>query len=278
MKKAQKRKDKKIPEEEGGRRKRPSMILCMMILDLVLICVSGVCMYHFYMPKRAVEASEVEENKLKQQLSEPTKDRSLELEREAKEIYKKTPELLILVNAEHELSDDYKVELANVKDQQGKVAQCMVSDLEKMLEDGEKQGYSFCIVSSYRDAEYQKRVIQNDIQRYIDSGISPEKAFQLTMEQVMPAGCSEHETGLAVDITSRNYIELEQDQENTPDNQWMRENCWKYGFIVRYPAGKTSITGISYEPWHFRYVGKEAAIFLQTNHLTLDEFWKLIES
>lgn len=290
MKKKQKSKEK-IPEEETGRRKRPSVILCMMIFDLVLICAASACMYRCHMLEHTVKASEMEESKVRQQQSDAVGESFVQLsmnenndttkellEHQAKEIYRKTPELLVLVNAGHGIPDDYKVSLMTIRNQQRKAAESMVPSLEKMLEDGEKAGYSFCVVSAYRNAAYQKRVIENDIQRYISRGMSKEAALQLTLEQVLPAGYSEHETGLAADITARSYTGLEKDQEQTPDNQWMRENCWKYGFIVRYPDNKTSVTGISYEPWHFRYVGKEAAAFLRNNNMTLEEFWELIES
>lgn len=293
MKKRQKSKKEndEIPEEKAGRRKRPSVILCMMLFDLVMLCMAGRCMYRIHMPAHTVKTSKMEENLVGCQQSDQISDNAVQLklkeektqekerlEREAKEIYKKTPDLLVLVNAEHKLPDDYQVRLMNIEDQQGKASDSMVPYLNQMLQDGQKAGYSFCVVSSYRDTEYQKRIIESDIHHYMDKGMSSEKALELTLEQVLPAGHSEHETGLAADITSKRYISLEKDQEKTPDNQWMRENCWQYGFIVRYPDGKTSVTGIAYEPWHFRYVGKEAARFMHTNNLTLEEFWELIES
>ena len=88
----------------------------------------------------------------------------------------------------------------------------------------------------------------------------------------MPPGCSEHETGLALDIVSLDNQRLEEAQEETPENIWLRENCWKYGFILRYPRGKEDITGIDYEPWHFRYVGHAAAEEITRLGLTLEEY------
>ena len=89
---------------------------------------------------------------------------------------------------------------------------------------------------------------------------------------VAPPGTSEHETGLALDITAQSYPVLEQDQEDTPEQQWLMENAWRFGFILRYPQGKTEITGICYEPWHYRYVGREAAKEIQEKGLCLEEY------
>lgn len=87
------------------------------------------------------------------------------------------------------------------------------------------------------------------------------------------AGCSEHETGLAVDIVATDNQRLDDTQEQTPETIWLHENCWRFGFILRYPAGKEDVTGIDYESWHYRYVGIEAARYLTEQQLTLDEFW-----
>ena len=81
-------------------------------------------------------------------------------------------------------------------------------------------------------------------------------------------GCSEHETGLAFDVTARS----DGDFEATPQFQWLSEHCWDYGFILRYPKGKEQITGIAYEPWHYRYVGEEAAKLIRDRGWTLEEY------
>jgi D-alanyl-D-alanine carboxypeptidase len=90
----------------------------------------------------------------------------------------------------------------------------------------------------------------------------------------MPAGHSEHETGLAVDILSDTNSKMNETQADEAANKWLVENSWKYGFILRYPKDKTDITGIEYEPWHFRYVGCEAAEFLHEHDMVLEEFFE----
>ena len=107
--------------------------------------------------------------------------------------------------------------------------------------------------------------------------MSYEEALQETYRQVMPAGYSEHETGLALDILVSGNSNMDNTQEVFPGNQWLRAHCAEYGFILRYPKEKEEITGIDYEPWHFRYVGKEAARYLTKYDLTLEEFLKIFE-
>ncbi|MBR3739866.1 MAG: M15 family metallopeptidase [Clostridia bacterium] len=101
---------------------------------------------------------------------------------------------------------------------------------------------------------------------------SREKQAELYAEQqdgtAQPPGCSEHETGLAFDVTARSGGDF----EATPQFQWLSEHCWDYGFILRYPKGKEQITGIAYEPWHYRYVGEEAAKLIRDRGWTLEEY------
>ena len=91
-------------------------------------------------------------------------------------------------------------------------------------------------------------------------------------------GASEHATGLAVDIVSLDYQNLDDGQHYTAESTWLRENCHKYGFILRYPKGKEDITGISYESWHYRYVGKVVAKCIMENGITLEEYLEFVES
>ena len=90
----------------------------------------------------------------------------------------------------------------------------------------------------------------------------------------MPAGCSEPQTGLALDILCSGNTSMDVSQMDEPGNQWLRKNCYKYGFILRYPENKSAVTGINFEPWHFRYVGKAAAKYIMKNHITLEEFYQ----
>ena len=108
----------------------------------------------------------------------------------------------------------------------------------------------------------------------MEKGMSYEQALKETYKETMPAGHSEHETGLALDILCSGNMARDRSQETEPGNLWLRENSWRYGFILRYPENKKSLTGINYEPWHFRSVGKKAAAYMHSHNLTLEEFWE----
>ena len=85
-------------------------------------------------------------------------------------------------------------------------------------------------------------------------------------------GTSEHQAGLAVDIVDTNYQSLDEQQEETPVQLWLMEHCAEYGFILRYPSGKSDLTGVGYEPWHYRYVGEEAAREIMDQGVCLEEY------
>jgi len=97
-------------------------------------------------------------------------------------------------------------------------------------------------------------------------------AERIAATEVARPGTSEHHTGLAVDIIDADYPVLDDTQEQRPTQQWLMENSWRYGFVLRYPTGKTDITGIIYEPWHYRYVGEETAKLMEEQDLCLEEY------
>lgn len=118
--------------------------------------------------------------------------------------------------------------------------------------------HRYYIVSAYRSYYTQKAVFQKWCNVY---------GFDEASRISSQAGHSEHQTGLTMDLDS-----LEVSYANTPEGKWLAENCWKYGFIIRYPDGKENITGYSYEPWHVRYLGKSTASLVYHSGLTLEEF------
>lgn len=103
-------------------------------------------------------------------------------------------------------------------------------------------------------------------------GYSEEGAREEAARWVARPGTSEHETGLAVDIVDKGYQILDRKQEQTPVQQWLMEHCVRYGFILRYPTDKSELTGIGYEPWHYRYVGPEAAAAIMEQGICLEEY------
>ena len=108
--------------------------------------------------------------------------------------------------------------------------------------------------------------------RLIREGYPENEVEDEAAKVVAYPGTSEHQLGLALDIVDVSYQQLDTEQENTPVQQWLMKNSWKYGFVLRYPTDKSDITGIIYEPWHYRYVGKEAAAEIYENKLCLEEY------
>ena len=182
-----------------------------------------------------------------------------------------TDPLLILVNRDNPAPSE-KPQLTRVKEYGATVAVDAADALTKMLEDGKQLGLRFVVCSSYRSTELQHKLFEEDLNARLDKGMSYEEAYAATAAYTMPPGCSEHCTGLAVDIVSYYHQQLDAAQENTAETRWLQSHCWEYGFILRYPSDKSNITGISYESWHYRYVGLEAAKFITENDLTLEEY------
>lgn len=180
--------------------------------------------------------------------------------------------LLLLVNPWTPLPEDFVPgELVPVQNDQAVDARAY-PDLQNMLGDMSEAGLSPLICSSYRSQERQQELYDNKVQRVMAEGVSREAAQAEAARWVARPGTSEHQTGLAVDIVSLSNQMLDETQESTPEFQWLAENAWKYGFILRYPNDKSEKTGIAYEPWHFRFVGKEAAEEMHDLGLCLEEY------
>lgn len=187
------------------------------------------------------------------------------------QLWEEMPEL-ILVNKDYHVPDDYTVNLKTLPDKVNQASEIAYEELVQLLEDGRKEGMNFEICSSYRSVERQQELMDEDINDLMAQGYTYREAYNEVTRETMPPGYSEHSTGLAFDIVALNYQMLDKEQENTRENKWLREHCAEYGFILRYPKGKEEITGISYESWHFRYVGKEAAQYITEQGITLEEY------
>lgn len=183
---------------------------------------------------------------------------------------------LLLVNKQHSIPEDYEFTLGTIKTVRG-TQYCderIIDDLLAMLQAAEEDHIKLQICSPYRTTEYQKKLFNNHIKAYMRKGLSYLEAFQLSSQAVTVPGSSEHQIGLALDIVTPTHQQLTESFEDTEAGIWLAENCYKYGFILRYPKGKEYITGIEYEPWHFRYVGVEAATVITQQGITLEEFWE----
>ena len=190
-------------------------------------------------------------------------------------VFDKNDWRLILVNKQHSVPVGYEFPLGELAAN----VQCderVIEDLVMMLRDARNAGMNIWIVSPYRSGEKQENLFNYDLSKYIDSGMNYFDAYQLAAEAVTLPGTSEHQIGLAFDIVNNEYAHLGEGFGETPEGIWLAENCYKYGFILRYPADKEYITTIEYEPWHFRYVGREAAAYMTLKGLTLEEFWETV--
>lgn len=182
-------------------------------------------------------------------------------------------ELLTLVNFENTIPKDWKVDLVQLNNGQS-VDRRIYDDLIAMLQAAKSEGLNPLICSSYRTNEKQEQLHQNKVSEYLSQGYSKVEASDKAAFWVARPGTSEHQLGLAVDIVSTKNQRLDRSQENTVEQRWLIQNSWKYGFVLRYPTNKNSITGVGYEPWHYRYVGKEHAKKINELGVCLEEYVK----
>ena len=179
--------------------------------------------------------------------------------------------LMILVNRDNPMPEGLKPTLVDIGGGDSVDARCY-DDLMLMLDDCRTAGLEPVICSAYRTQEYQTMLYENKIDRLIAQGFSAELAPALAMTVVALPGTSEHQLGLALDIVDASYQQLDEAQEHTPVQRWLMDNSYRYGFILRYPNDKSAVTGIIYEPWHYRYVGRDAAQQIYDSGLCLEEF------
>ena len=170
---------------------------------------------------------------------------------------------MLLVNDDNPVPKSYVPELVDL-DGRHKVAPVCLEPLTNMLTDCLKAGGEYSINNTYRSYREQQDILQTRIERYMeaDPELSDSDAALKALAEVARPGTSEHQTGLCMDINGAGV-------ESCP---WLVEHCWEYGFILRFPEGKEDITGIVYEPWHFRYVGTKVSIPMRDNGLCLEEY------
>ena len=178
---------------------------------------------------------------------------------------------LLLVNPWNPLPEDFEVEFVNLNGGH-KVDSRAYEDLQAMMDDCRAAGLSPYICSSYRTYDYQKGLHERQINKYLSYGYSYEEAYAEASKWVAVPGTSEHQTGLALDIVASYYVVLDESQEDMPEQKWLMEHSYKYGWVLRYPNDKTDVTGIYYEPWHYRYVGKEVAKEIHDRGICLEEY------
>ncbi|HKM03663.1 MAG TPA: M15 family metallopeptidase [Lachnospiraceae bacterium] len=177
----------------------------------------------------------------------------------------------VLINKQHPVPEDYTFTLGTIKGSM-KCDARILDELLGMLQGAREDGVNLIICSPYRDFHRQQVLFDRKINAYLKMGYTYLDAFKSSSQSVTVPGASEHQIGLAFDFVCDTYNILNDGFGETSAGKWLSKHSYEYGFILRYPSGKESITGIGYEPWHFRYVGKEAATVMKENELTLEEF------
>lgn len=178
---------------------------------------------------------------------------------------------LILVNQENKLSKEYLPDLVEIEEG-FKIDIRILDDLKEMLADARKLGFEPWICSAYRSYEAQEKLFNNQVDEYLDKGYTLEDAKEETVSWILEPGSSEHATGLSLDIVDKEYQLLDEKQADRDVQKWLMENSYKYGFILRYPENKKDITKVDYEPWHYRYVGREHAEIIYNKKYVLEEY------
>ena len=181
---------------------------------------------------------------------------------------------MILVNRTHKMPEDYPIETKECgsKTAVNKTLQTVACNAFLELQKAAAaENVTVWMQSGYRSVSYQKKLYDNKTQYYRDKGLSEAAAREKAAAIVNPPGCSEHNCGLAADLNSPEHTALDTGFADTAAFRWLCENAEQYGFILRYPKEAESVTGITYEPWHWRYVGAENAALLNQSGLCLED-------
>ena len=179
---------------------------------------------------------------------------------------------LLLVNRNYILPEDFTVKTTAVKGGGQSLDYRVTPHYDKMVAAAEADGISLIPVSGYRSVERQRTNFERKIKLYMDKGYSKAEATRLASEIVLMPSTSEHNAGLAMDFGTNGNYTLDENFAKTEAFKWLSENAADYGFILRYPEDAQDITMVTYEPWHWRYVGVENAKKIKASGLTLEEY------
>lgn len=176
----------------------------------------------------------------------------------------------VLISKKYPLGKTYTPALSPVIEGSSVTADARVSEAyQSMYNDALKKGLVLTPYSAYCSYQRQQTNYDNKVQAFVLQGMTEDEAKTNTEKRIEPAGCSENGAGLSVDIVSASA-----GFASTNEFKWLVDNAHRYGFILRYPEDKTEITGIIYQPWHWRYVGVEAATEMKSENLCLEEYLK----
>ena len=246
------------------RKKKASRLIALIIILIIAVVGAAAFLMHKISEDARIEAAEkAAEEAAQKQAEEEAQKQAEEAAKEQARLEKIEEEkkqwYLILVNNQNAMPDDFDIDTVEVED--GYYIDARVNDaLREMLADCRAAGYSPRLISTFRTRETQQYLYDHTANK---------------ADTAVP-GHSEHECGLAADIIDAGSLgwsdPLIDEQEDMPAQKWLMEHCQDYGFILRYPKDKEDITEIIYEPWHYRYVGKEHAATIMSNGLCLEEY------
>lgn len=184
---------------------------------------------------------------------------------------------LILVDEDHPLAEDYSTDLTTLRSGAKVSSQCM-TDLQEMFDACREAGLKPSAIGGYLSQTDQEKAYDTRVSELMSTGFTQELAEKEALKTVSRPGCSEYQTGLALDIASEDKTTKDADElADCEELNWMRENSWKYGFVERYTEAQAARMGKTYQPWHYRYVGKAAAQDMHEMDLCLEELVALLE-
>lgn len=259
---------KKKPDKQTYKKRR---IIAISLAAIVLISTSLVVFKIF--KDREQDIKTAEEQKQQQQEQQSQQNQEQQQQEEQKPVIKgaKTDWNLILVSAKSPLPDDFDVTIDYIWGGYRGDARVKKA-VNNMIDAAAKDGITLTICSGYRTKATSASLYKKEVQSFINKGYSQKEAEKEAARWVAPPGTSEHHTGLAFDIVTPSYQALDHGFADTKAAKWMKKNCAKYGLILRYPKDKQKVTGITFEPWHFRYVGTDHAQRIMDEGLCLEEY------
>ena len=274
-------------KETKNRKKWGFLILLLLFIPISLAILSALAMSASSAVRQAELDAALEKSRLERsvfiladkqrnqiRLQAETDRQMQEAERrqlEADFLRREKETLLMLVNPWNPLPDNYEPQLVFLGDGIY-MDERAAGPLTKMLQACLADGYMSVPISGYRTQEYQQELFDNKVERLLRDGWPEDRVYEEAAKSVAVPGTSEHQLGLAMDILDVNNPNLDITQEWTNAQRWLMKHCTEYGFILRYPNGSTDITGIIYEPWHYRYVGKATAAAVSASDQVFEEY------
>ncbi len=245
------------------------------IIIIILIIIISIFMIFIKNKNNQKDFNSNINNNISSSISNTSSISNDEIARQIKEIDNKLDDpLLRLITKELPLNSNYLPELITINNLNKQVDKRILNDLNKMLSDGKKANINLYIQSAYRSYNVQKTLYENKINNLLPKYDNDNATATIEAGKIVaPPGTSEHQYGMSLDIVEKSVSSLVPEvEEKTATYKWLYKNCANYGFILRYPKNKTDITGIMYEPWHFRYVGIENAKTIMSLGITLEEY------